>query len=251
VALDPSGWGIVAILAVLAFFTYAFFSASFMLGTVGITAIVVFLLHAVSPDSAATALDRGIDTLIGGGIALLAYALWPTWSANSTSRLLATLLEAQRGYLQAVLGALVAGRPEDTDALRPLARRARIAWTEAESAVKLARSEPHHGEHDPRAAAATLSALRRVVYGVHTLRLEAAESRPQPLPALKPLSDALVSALAMTAATLSGGPATAPLPPLRRLYRELPELPDGMRATLDELIDATDTVAASIGLQLP
>jgi uncharacterized membrane protein YccC len=255
VALNPSGWGIVAVLGLLAFFTYTVFSASFTLGTVGMTGVVVFLLHAVSPDSATTALDRGIDTLIGGSIGLLAYALWPTWSANSTDRVLATLLDAQHAYLRAVLDALVTGSHEDTERLRPLARRARIAWTDAESAVKLARSEPRHGEHDPRAAAATLSALRRVVYGVHALRLEASGDAGEELPAmpeLQPLADALVGSLAMIAAGLRDElPALAQLPPLRLLYRELPELPDGIRATLDELIDATDTVAASIGFALP
>jgi hypothetical protein len=63
-----------------------------------------------------------------------------------------------------------------------------------------------------------------------------------------------VSALALIAASLRDTPGLAPLAPLaplRQLYRELPELPDGIRATLDELIDATDTVAASIGLELP
>lgn len=254
VALDPSGWGIVAILAVLSYFTYTVFSASFTLGTVGMTGVVVFLLHAVSPDSAVTALDRGVATLIGGGLALLGYALWPTWSAGTMGRLLASLMEAQRDYLQAVLDALVRGAGADQQALALPARRARIAWTEAESAVKLARSEPRRGDHDLRAAAATLSALRRVVYGVHALRLEAATAPPEPLPALAPLSDALDTALTTIGGALNSGRASAAslgLPALRQMYRELPELPEGIRVSLDELIDAVDTLAALMGLRLP
>lgn len=159
-------------------------------------------------------------------------------------------MEAQRAYLRAVLDGCVSGAAGDPKALAQLARRARTAWTDAESAVKLARSEPRHGEQDLRAAAATLSALRRAVYGVHALRLEAGTAPPEPLPELAPLADALDEALATIAGALEGG-AAPPLPPMRQLYRALPELPEGIRVSLDELIDAIDTLAASIGLTLP
>ena len=70
VALDPSGWGVVAVVGALAFVTYAVFPASFTAGTAMLTGVIVFLLHAVSPDTVQTALDRGIDTVIGGAIGL-------------------------------------------------------------------------------------------------------------------------------------------------------------------------------------
>ena len=49
VALDPSGWGVVAVVGVLAFVTYAVFPASFTAGTAMMTGVVVFLLHAIAP----------------------------------------------------------------------------------------------------------------------------------------------------------------------------------------------------------
>ena len=174
VAIDPGGWGVVAVVAILAYCTYAVFPASFTAGTALLTSVIVFLLHAVSPDSVQTALDRGIDTAIGGAIGLIAYALWPTWSALSAGPLLAKLVDAQHSYLDAVLTGLTTGRRLPETQLRTLAREARVAFMDAEAAIGLARSEPHRGDTDLETTATTLAALRRVVRGVHVLRLDAA-----------------------------------------------------------------------------
>jgi uncharacterized membrane protein YccC len=257
-AIDPGGWGIVVVVAVLAFGTFAVFGASFAAGVAGLTAVIVFLLHAIAPASATLALDRGIDTAIGATIGLIAYAVWPTWSGTSTGRLLAGAVDAQRDYLRAVLGGLVSGRRPADARLRPLARRARTAWTDAEAAVTLARSEPPRGGPDPNVATTTLQAMRRVVYGVHGLRLESDETaEPRPLPALADLASALDESLGLISDQLRhGSGARRALPQLRGRYRDaMRQGPaDSMHALqgpLDELIDATDTAADAIGLELP
>ena len=262
VALDPSGWGVVAIVGGLAFVTYAVFPASFTAGTAMLTGVIVFLLHAVSPDTAQTALDRGIDTVIGGAIGLAAYWLWPTWSALSAGPLLAALVDAQHRYLDGVMSGLTTGRSPSEARLRALARQARFAFADAQTAIDLAISEPHHGRaeldgraSDPHAAAQTLGALRRVVYGVHVLRLDtAAASEHRAVPQLAPLQTALGEALSALAAALHAQQVR--LPPLRTRLRELaraqPELlSQALWAALDELVDATDTAAATLGLHVP
>jgi uncharacterized membrane protein YccC len=257
VALDPSGWGVVAVVAVLAWCTYAVFPASFAAGVAMLTGVVVFLLHAISPDTAQTALDRGIDTAIGGAIGLVAYLLWPTWSALSIRPLLATLADVQHTYLDAVLSGLTSGRRMPDAQLRALARPARVAYADAQAAIDLARTEPAHGHGgDLRTDATVLSALRRLVFGVHVLRLDiAALPEPRPLPPLAPLVAGLDQALSALAATLRDSK-QRPFPPLRTLHRELarghPELlSQAVWAGLDELVDATDTAAASVGLTVP
>jgi uncharacterized membrane protein YccC len=256
VGLDPTGWGVVAVVAVLAYWTYAVFPASFAVGIAMLTGVVVFLLHAVAPGTVQTALDRGIDTAIGGAIGLVAYALWPTWSARSAGPLLATLVDAQRTYLEAVLTGLVSGRPLPETQLRTLARQARIAYADADSVVALARSEPQHGPPGVGASAAAaglLGALRRLVWGVHVLRLDAsAMPAGRPLPQLARLQAGLGQALSVLAAELREADHGS-FPRLRRLHRELarehPELlGQALSAALDELIDATDTAAAAVGL---
>ncbi len=263
VALQPTGWELVAIIALLAWVTYAVFPASFAVGTAGITALVVFLIHPVAPDSVTVALDRGIDTAIGGAIGVTVYMLWPTWSARSAERLLADVVDAQRRYLWGVLQPLIGGAVPDESKLRELARRARIAYSDAEAAVTLSRSEPLRGI-DPHLASSTLVGLRRLVYAIHALRadLMTAPDRPR-RPELSPLADATNEALAVIRGALQrpsghGPPMSAEqstLPPLRRLYeRALDEIggssEEPLLAPLDELIDAVNTVASRLGLEL-
>ncbi|MDE3131278.1 MAG: FUSC family protein, partial [Acidobacteriota bacterium] len=253
VAIDPTGWGVVAVVAVLAFCTYAVFPASFAVGIAMLTGVVVFLLHAVAPGTVQTALDRGIDTAIGGAIGLIAYALWPTWSARAAGPRLAALIDAQHEYLDAVLSGLTTGRRPPETRLRTLARQARVAFADADAVIDLARSEPPRGQADPQAAAATLSALRRVVRAVHIVRLDAAGlPAGRPLPALAPIQAGLGEALSVLAAALREAE-HGQFPRLRRLYRELvrehPELlSQVLWAALDDLVDATDTAAATLGL---
>jgi uncharacterized membrane protein YccC len=256
VALNPTGWGVVAVVAVLACCTYAVFPASFAIGTAMLTGVVVFLLHAIAPGTVQTALDRGIDTAIGGAIGLIAYALWPTWSALAAGPLLATLVETQHEYLDAVLTGLTTGRRLPETQLRTLARKARFAFADVDAAVGMAGSEPQRGESGVagiESMSATLSALRRVVWGVHVVRLDASTMPAgQPLPELAELQAALDDALNVIAAELREDDHGS-FPRLRPLHRELAReqpqmLSQALWAALDELIDATDTAAATVGL---
>jgi uncharacterized membrane protein YccC len=256
VALNPTGWGVVAVVALLACCTYAVFPASFAVGVAMLTGVVVFLLHAIAPGTVQTALDRGIDTAIGGSIGLIAYALWPTWSALSAGPLLATLVETQHEYLDAVLSGLTTGRRLPETQLRTLARRARFAFADVDAAVGMARSEPHRGASGVggiESVSATLSALRRLVWGVHVVRLDASTMPAgHPLPELAELQAGLDDALGVLAAELREGDHGS-FPRLRRLHRELARqqpqlLSQALWAALDELVDATDTAAATVGL---
>ncbi len=117
----------------LRFFTYAVFPASFTAGTAMLTGVIVFLLHAVSPDTAQTALDRGIDTAIGGAIGLAAYCAVADLVGAVRGAAAGTLVDAQHVYLDAVLNGLTTGRRMSDARLRTLARQARVAFTDAQS----------------------------------------------------------------------------------------------------------------------
>ncbi len=253
VALNPGGWWLVLVVGLLSYCSYAVFPASFALGTAMFTAVLVFLLHAIIGDTLATALDRGIDTIIGGGIGLAAYALWPTWSALAAGPLLADLVDAQHRYLEDVLSNLVNGTRSATAAVRAHARRARVSFTDAEALVTLAQGEPRRGELDPAAAAAALNALRRVVYAIHALRLElAAAPSGAAHPELGELADGFRAALGALAAQLREGERARGFPPLRRLFREVmwEREEQSLRSVFDELVDALDSAADAAGIDL-
>jgi uncharacterized membrane protein YccC len=242
------------VVALLALFTYAVFPASFTAGTAALTAVIVFLLHAVVGDSVTTALDRGLDTVIGGVIGLTAYALWPTWSARSTGPLLSRLVDAQHAYMRVVLAALIGGSHPDPVTLRDSARAARAVYADADALVALSSTEPHGDDADVRAASATLGALRRLVHAVHSLRLELGPDAELPArPELEPLRDGFDDALTTLSVALREGGSQAPLPPLRRVLRrtDWQEGDEPLRPALDEMVDAVNTAGASIGLELP
>lgn len=256
VGLHPNGWGTVVLVGILACAAYAVFPASFAAGVTFLTAMIVFLLEAVAPSTLATATDRGIDTIVGGAIGLVGYALWPTWSSTSARQALADLVAAQRDYIRAVLRMAVDGLPAAEDELRPLARRARVAWTNAEATLERALSEPPARRVDVDQARRVMTGLRRLVQAAHVLRLELDEGdERQPAPALRPLAQAIDQALAAIGERLATGvPTRTRLPPLRALHHDLTE---GDAATafdpvllteLDEMVDAVNTVGAELGL---
>jgi uncharacterized membrane protein YccC len=262
VALHPSGGMTIVLVGLLAFAGYAVFAASFAAGFAFITALVVFLLNAISPDTLATAWARLIDTLVGGGLGLLAYALWPTWSDLPARQALADLLAAQRGYLAAILSALITGRRPEESQMRPLGRRARLARTTAEATVARSLSEPATRRIDAEQSQGLLAAMRRLIQAGHVLRLEVQDERPrQPLPGLEPLAadlDALLTRVEgpLRARTDEEPPAPeAELPDLRGRYlafaRSAPEevRSEGVVDELDEIVDAANSLKVLVGLE--
>jgi uncharacterized membrane protein YccC len=260
VALHPAGGVTVIIVGVLAWAAYATFPASFAAGFAFITAVVVFLLNAISPDTLATASARLLDTLIGGSIGLLAYALWPTWSDTSARQSLANLVGAERAYVTAVLAAIVDGRGAREQDMRPLARNARLARTNAESTVARSLSEPETRRIDAERSQGALGALRRLIQAAHVLRLDAQDDRERkPQPALAPLRTGIENQLGTVQDTWKAGPQGRPaapaLPDLRARYEDFergcPHNGDGLAllAELDEIVDAANGLAALSGLE--
>ncbi len=259
VTLHPAGGVITLIVGALAWAAYAVFPASFAAGFAFITALVVFLLNAISPDTLATADARLLDTLAGGTLGLLVFALWPTWSREPARQALADLIAAQRSYLDAVLAAVADGRRASEEALRPLSRDARLARTRADSTVARSLAEPPARRIDPDQARGALGALRRLVQAVHVVRLDAEdehERRPRPeLTAFTSGVDELLSAVERALRGEDAGPgAESQLPDLRMAYevfeRACPRDEDSaaLLAELDEIVDAADGLAAVLGL---
>ncbi|HEX8714325.1 MAG TPA: FUSC family protein, partial [Solirubrobacteraceae bacterium] len=260
VGLNPGLGVVVPIVGVLAWLAYALFPASFAAGFAFTTALVVFLLDAVSPDTLTTASDRLLDMLLGGAIGLAAYLLWPTWSHKPARQALADVVAAQRAYLALVLGAAIAGeRLDDRDAA-PFSRRARLAYTTAQQTVARSLAEPAARQIDATSSRGTLASLRRIVGAIHVLRTDArGEGSREPRPALAPLARQLDAALVQIAGALTPAPALgdeAPrelvLPPLREGYTRLRgrlEQSDGtalLLRELDEIVDAVNSLAAAV-----
>ncbi len=262
VLLHPAGGATIVLVGLFAFAGYSVFPASFATGFAFITALVVFLLNAISPDTLATAWARLLDTLIGGGLGLLAYAVWPTWSQMPARQALGDLMSAQRAYLDAILAALRTGRRAEEGGMRTLSRRARLARTAAEATVARSLSEPATRRIDAEQSQGLLAAMRRLIQAGHVLRLDVQDERPrQPLPELEPLATGLNELLSGVEAALRARPEEPPpltrdgLPDLRARYvafaRAAPPAVDeeGVLAELDEIVDTANGLAVLAGLE--
>ncbi len=259
VGLHPAGAETVIIVGLLAWAAYAVFPASFAAGFAFITALVVFLLNAISPDTLSTAGARLVDTLVGGTLGLIAYAIWPTWTSGSAWESLAELTGALRAYLGTVLRAVGEGRALPREQLGALARSARLARTTAEANVAQSLSEPPARRIDVNQALGALGAMRRLVQAAHVLRLDLeADRRHRPLPALAAVRrdiDALLGVVQVRLQTRSTARLQGdPLPDLRSglsaFERTCPPDRDGVAllAELDEIVDASNGLAALAGL---
>jgi uncharacterized membrane protein YccC len=259
VALHPTEGVTVVIVGLLAWAAYATFTASWAVGFGFITAVVVFLLNAISPDTLATASARLLDSLVGSTLGLIAWALWPTWSKQPARQSLASLVGAERDYVDAVLSAVTQGRQADEGQMRSLARHARLARTNAEAAVARSLAEPATRRIDAEDSQRALATLRRLIQAVHVLRLDAEEERQRPaLPELKPLAAVIDWQLREIDTVLSDAPGARPgspsLPDLRASYsafeRHCSQERDhaALLAELDEIVDAANSLAELAGL---
>jgi uncharacterized membrane protein YccC len=259
VGLHPAGGVTVVLVGLLAWAAYAIFPASFTLGFAFITAVVVFLLNTISPDTLATASARLLDTLVGGVIGLTAYVLWPTWARSTARQSLADLVAAARAYVAEILDTIAAGRPTDEQQIRHLARRTRLAGSNAESAVGRSLTEPETQRIDARQSQSVLGGLRRLISAAHVLRLDAQEpGEHPPRTGLETLAAGLDRELELVQHSLAAG-SPVPLGPSGRpdLRSEHGAFADsagddeesaGLVAELDEMVDVANGLAEVVGL---
>ncbi|WP_241194107.1 FUSC family protein, partial [Streptomyces sp. SID10115] len=193
VQLAHPGTGLSAALAVLcAGMMYLLMRTGQVAAQACVAAYVVFLLGMGGQQWTQTVPERVVLTLLGGVLAMIAYALYPAWETPRLRTRLADWLIADGRYAAAVVDryAHPAGKacPDVREALLA-ARDARVAWQEA---VDRAKNEPVRHRGLSRAAAAdaeeTLAQLGRVAM---LMEAHLPERGDTPVPAAARLAEAL------------------------------------------------------------
>lgn len=89
------------IIAVFAAGTFYFIRSHYGVGVVMLTPMILLLLGVLVPgESGSLIMARGVDTLLGGALALIAaYCLWPLWQRTAYLPACAKALRAVRAYL--------------------------------------------------------------------------------------------------------------------------------------------------------
>ncbi len=132
----------IVLLALLMFAMRSWGAANYGLLAAILTALVVVLTSFVGASPEATIVDRGLDTVIGGILALVTYVAWPTWERTQVPQILADLLDAYRRYLLAVIDGYLQTGGFDPGQLDTVRSAARLARASAVASVERLRGEP-------------------------------------------------------------------------------------------------------------
>jgi uncharacterized membrane protein YccC len=254
VAFHPSAAAYIVLAILFAGLAFALFNVSYALFSVAITGYIVYLLALGGAPEYASAVDRVVATLLGGLLALVAYAVWPAWTHTRVADDLADLIDAQRRYLRTVLLAFVAAEPDEA-AIRAAQAVVWRARSNANAAVDQMAAEPARPRGlTLRSVAGILAATRRIGIAALTLHARVARIAGAPHELIERFVRDLEAALRALVDALHNGEPPADLPPLRSdlaaLKRALQERGDPAVEVLvsetDLIVDSLETIAAIV-----
>jgi uncharacterized membrane protein YccC len=245
----PGGdWWRVALIAVLAFGMRLAGPGNVALSAVCLSGLVVVLLEINGVPARSSIADRALDTLVGGGLAVLAALALPAWERRYVPSRLAELLAAYRRYVD-VVADLAADRPT----LQRARAACRLARTNAQASVERARSEPVRGQASVELGRTVLAHSHRFIYAmlsVESVRLELRKAG-----GVSQLVDLLAAAgdlLDVAGQAVRANEPPGPVPALRPRQVQLADLllADPARVggleTATTLADATDRITNSV-----
>jgi uncharacterized membrane protein YccC len=145
-----------------------------------VSGLVVLLIAVTGVPPADVIAARATNTMLGGMLALAAYAVWPTWERTQTRAALAQMLEAYREYTRAVLGAW---QGEDRGAINPVRLKGRRARSNAQASVERMAGEPGITERQAVALNAILVHSHSFVHAVMAMESHLYRAGREPAPA--------------------------------------------------------------------
>jgi uncharacterized membrane protein YccC len=132
-------WERLALLAALCVGFRLLTTMHYGIGVMLLTGLVVILLSFDGIPPGDTMLARGIATGIGSALALAGYLAWPTWESQRVPAAIATMIDAYRAHLDALLRS-------DANARAAARSAARSARTNAQASLDRLRGEPRHDQ---------------------------------------------------------------------------------------------------------
>jgi uncharacterized membrane protein YccC len=165
-AAHPGTYTFAALAVVSVGLMYLLLRSGYVVAQAFVGAYVVFLLGMGGTQLEQTVRDRVLLTLLGGLLAMAAYAVFPAWETPRLRDRLAEWIEATAGYVAAVMEAHAEPSKRRSAAVRRALLDLRAAGAAWDLAVTRADAEPvrHRGlsRSAVRAADAALSAVGRV-----------------------------------------------------------------------------------------
>jgi uncharacterized membrane protein YccC len=107
-----------------------------------VSELVVLLVALTGVQPAEVIMARARNTALGGILALLAYALWPTWERTQVPEIFARMLDAYRIHLDLITRAFAGDAPESAPSFDRTRSASRLARTNLEASVDRLAAEP-------------------------------------------------------------------------------------------------------------
>jgi uncharacterized membrane protein YccC len=215
--------------------------ANYGIFTLSVSGLVVFLIAATGNSPGEVMAARALNTLTGGVLALLAYAVWPTWERTQVSDGFAEMIDASRSYLQSVL--------KGFEGEEPNLEKERLAWrrarTNVEASVDRVISEPGITATKQETLLSMLASSRSLMLAI--VGLEAGIPQKTALAALETFAHDVDFTLYFLGAALRGSkPAGESLPQLREDHRKLVEARGAFSANDEFFLAETDRLTVSL-----
>jgi uncharacterized membrane protein YccC len=175
----------IALIALLMFALRCYGPANYGILVVAVTALVVTLITLTGVMHGAFPADviesRGMNTAVGGVIALVAYAIWPTWERTQISEILAQTLDAYRDYFRAVREAYLRPETSTAEELDRTRVAGRLARSNLEASIDRTSSEPGASVETMSLLGAMLASSHRLAHSMLALEAGLVQSRPAPV----------------------------------------------------------------------
>jgi uncharacterized membrane protein YccC len=229
--------------------------ANYGILTTALTTLVVLLFAVTGIAPADVIAARGLNTVAGGLIALLAYRLWPTWERTQVAEALARLLDAYRGYFQTIRDAYLNPDANFAGELDRARQNCRLARSNLEASAARLATEPGVEPTRLTALSSLLANSHRLIHSVMSLEAGLYRSRPVPArDAFRTFANDVDTSLYLLAARLRGTlikPAT--LPDLREDHHALLQAGDPrteryalVNIETDRITNSLNTLAGEI-----
>jgi uncharacterized membrane protein YccC len=236
-------WAHLALMGVLCVIFRYTATAHYGIAVATLTGTVVILLSFEGVDSSSAMADRVLNTVLGSGMALVAYVLWPTWERSRARSAIADMLDAYGNYLASLAGPAAPGERRDARSA------ARTARTNAQASLDRMRNEPGTPAHLLELAETVFANGNRLARSSMWLEsLLDQEGLPPEWPAVGAYVAQAAPALHELATALREKRNPAPIADLRSLQRGLGEAlaraPD--RDVAEALVQVTDRLTDNI-----
>ncbi len=163
----PPGVGLeVVLIGVFVFLLRWVGPANYGIFGVAVSALVVLMIAIAGVSPNTVILARGLNTIMGGSLALLAYVVWPTWERMQVGEMMARLLDSYRIYFVKVQDVFAGREGASTADLDKLRLASRLARTNAVASVDRMQAEPGTRPEEIALVIGMLASSHRFIHAV-------------------------------------------------------------------------------------